>query len=141
MDVPDEQSGIRLTCLERPPWAWVEDRCCPTPWWVGLIQRRWYHVRRFSAVAAVAAVILAMPLISLAGVPCSGTSSMWPDSCVFFTGDTMYIYASVMDCYGSPLEGWPVNFYTDRGADDVIIGNGPLTDPTGLAEARLSCYP
>ena len=95
-------------------------------------------MRRFLAVVAVAAVMLAMPMISLAGVPCSGTSLVWSDSCDASTGDTMYIYASVLDCYGSPLEGWVVNFYTDRGVNDVIIGNGPSTDPFGQAQARIT---
>jgi hypothetical protein len=72
------------------------------------------------------------------GVPCAGTSPVWADPEFPCAGDTIGIYVIVRDCYGTPLVGVEVNFYSDRGGDDTIIGSPTITNVEGFAGARMT---
>jgi hypothetical protein len=74
---------------------------------------------------------------SWAGVPCAGTSDVWAETYSADAGDTVELYVIVRDCYGQPLSNRVCNFYTDRGAQDIIIGSPLTTDVNGFAQVEV----
>jgi hypothetical protein len=78
-----------------------------------------------------------------AGVPgdpelCDCTSSVWARSYAPCVGDTVEIYACIVDCYCTPLNCKSVAFYSTRGADDQILAMTAFTDANGVAGSKMT---
>ena len=85
------------------------------------------------------ALLLAALPVSAGECPlCNCTPSVWAGSYTACVGDTVEIYARIIDCYCTPLVGRSVTFYSTRGADDRILGMTVLTDTNGVAESKIT---
>ena len=69
---------------------------------------------------------------------CPCTSSVWAQSYIPCMGDTVEIYAHIIDCYCTPLVGKPVTFYSTRGANDQFLEATVLTDAGGVAKSKIT---
>jgi len=86
----------------------------------------------------LALLLAAFPGASGACPLCNCTSSVWAQSYTPCVGDTVEIYARVIDCYCTPLHGKSVTFYSTRGADDQILVTTAVTDTNGVAESKIT---
>lgn len=86
----------------------------------------------------VALVPAAAAAGSVTGVPCTGTSTVVPDTYSAAAGDTVRVVATVLDCYGTALRNLLTYFYSTRDDEDVILGSPSVTDVNGQAEARVT---
>ena len=86
----------------------------------------------------VSLLLAAFPVSAGECALCNCTSSVSARSYIPCVGDTVEIYARIIDCYCTPLGGKSVTFYSMRGADDQILEMTVLTDTNGVAESKIT---
>ncbi|MFZ1948401.1 MAG: FlgD immunoglobulin-like domain containing protein [bacterium] len=82
-------------------------------------------------------LMIAAP-IAWAGIPVAANCELWASPDTAEVRDTIDLYVVVRDLYGEVIPGMSCDFFSDRGATDVIIGTPDESDEDGLASARIT---
>jgi hypothetical protein len=95
-------------------------------------------VRIYILTGLVAASLVVAAAPSWAGIPVAANCELWASPDTAEVRDTIDLYVVVRDLYGEVIPGMSCDFFSDRGATDVIIGTPDESDGDGVASARIT---
>lgn len=86
----------------------------------------------------LAVTILTAAPLAWAGIPVAANCELWASPDTAEVRDTVDLFVVVRDLYGEVIPGMSCDFFSDRGATDVVMGTPDVSDENGMASARIT---